>query len=442
MSDSGSFHSRHTLEALRRLEKVILDTLDFHQVVQKICDEVLNELYFLDLSYRVVILALATSDQAALQVVAFSQTPEAEKAMKQLGLPWTQIHLPLSQATSITTKVFREQHIQVTPSWSDVLVPPLTSDSASAAQIAASIQTTILVPIAAKGKSLGVLFFCVAKPAEMVEGAEKELMQGFADTVSVAVENAKLYTTLEDASRKLAAANEQLKQLDRLKDEFVSAAAHALRSPMTAIKGYLSMVLEGDGGAIPDKARDFLTGAYEGNDRLIRLVNHMLDISRIESGRLIFNLTQVQLEDLVQSEVTGLKILAQAKGLSLIYEPPSTPLPKVKVDPDRLREVINNLVGNAIKFTAQGSVIITHTIKDDFLLTHVSDTGPGIAPEDVKHLFQKFTQVRLTSGKTSGSGLGLYVSQIIMKEFGGNITLVSQVSKGSTFTFSIPLKTR
>lgn len=438
MSDEPAIHSRNTLEALQRLEKIILDTLDFRQVIQKICDSVLNELYFIDLSYRLVLLALTSQDLEKLEFVAVSKTPEAEKALQVIKTPLTQIQLPLSDTANILVKTHRDQNLELTPNWSEIFSPTLSPDVVTSAQAAAGIQSTVLVPVVAKGKSLGVLLFGVAKPPEMVENQEKDLIQGFTDIVGLAVENARLYSTLDTTSQQLAVANEQLKELDRLKDEFVSAAAHALRSPMTAIKGYLSMVMEGDGGEVAPKAKEFLQGAYEGNDRLIRLVNHMLDISRIESGRLIFNLAEVQLEEIIQSEVSGLKILSDQKNLQLTYERPPQPLPQVTVDPDRLREVINNLVGNAIKFTEKGSITITHELSGGFISTHLTDTGPGIAPSDLINLFQKFTQARITSGKTGGSGLGLYVSKLIIKEFGGDITVTSQVGQGSVFTFSIP----
>lgn len=434
--------SRNTLEALQRLEKIILDTLDFRQVVQKICDSVLNELYFLDLSYRIVILTLINDQENSLQVVAISKTPEAQKAMQATQVPFEKIQIPISESNNLAVKISRTQQIETASDWSQIFSPPLSSDNATATQQAAGVQASVVAPIVAKGKALGVLVVGVAKTSEMITEDEQELIQGFTDIVAIAVENSKLYSKLEIASAELATANDKLKDLDRLKDEFVSVAAHALRSPMTAIKGYLSMVLEGDSGVITDRTKQFLQGAFDGNNRLIRLVNHMLDISRIESGRLIFNISEVQLEELVQSEVSDLTILAKQKNLSLTYKKPETPLPKVSIDPERIREVINNLIGNAIKFTQSGDVSINHEIKNNFLLTHVTDTGPGIDQEDLVNLFRKFSQARNRASKNSGSGLGLYVSKIIMQEFGGDVSVVSQVGKGSTFTFSIPIKKR
>lgn len=439
MSTSPTTQSRNTLEALQRLEKIILDTLDFRELVQKICDSILNELYFLDLSYRLVILALINEKEAKLEIVANSQTPEAQKAIKQTQIPLSWLELSLTDTENSVVDLTRFQSTQKISDWSKIFTS-ISSDTATAAQKAAGIQTTLLVPISAKGKNSGVLMFAVAKDKELITPEEQELMEGFTDIVAIAVENARLYSRLDSTGKELAVANDKLKELDRLKDEFVSTAAHALRSPMTAIKGYLSMVLEGDAGQITPQAIQFLQGAYEGNDRLIRLVNHMLDISRIESGRLIFNIAPVQLEDIITSEIESLKILAVQKQLKLEYSRPPSPLPKLQLDPDRMREVINNLVGNAIKFTETGSIILSHEQKGEKILTHVTDTGPGISREDLQNLFQKFTQARLKHGKSGGSGLGLYVSKIIVHEFGGDIVVNSELGKGSTFTISLPLK--
>lgn len=441
MTKDQSFKSRNTLVALRRLEKIILNTLDFRQVVQKICDSVISELYFIDLSYKIVILSLINQEQKSLQIVAISNTPEAEKAATVFKTPFLNIHTPLSDESTLN-KVLSGQSTLVSTQWSQIFSPPFATDQAQSAQAAAGITATVLAPIIIKGKPQGVLMFAVSKPQEMVSPEEKELMQGFTDIVSIAVENSRLYSSLDVASKQLAAANQKLKSLDLLKDEFVSAAAHALRAPMTAIKGYISMTLEGDGGQIPAQAAKFIQSAYEGNDRLIRLVNHMLDISRIESGRLIFTLVPTKLADLISSEVTSLQILAKKQGLTLVYQPPPQPLPVVTVDPDRLREVINNLVGNALKFTRSGSITISHEVDSSVIHTHVTDTGQGIAPEDMKSLFRKFTQAKSSQSKASGSGLGLYVSKIIMKELGGDISVKSDFGKGSTFTFSIPIKKR
>ena len=212
MSTSPTAQSRNTLEALQRLEKIILDTLDFRELVQKICDSILNELYFLDLSYRLVMLALVNEKEAKLEIVANSQTPEAQKAIEQTQIPLSRLGLALADTENSVFDFTRFQSTQKISDWSKIFTS-ISSDTALAAQKAAGIQTTILVPISVKGKNSGVLMFAVAKSQELITPEEQELMEGFTDIVAIAVENARLYSSLDSTSRELAVANDKLGQI-------------------------------------------------------------------------------------------------------------------------------------------------------------------------------------------------------------------------------------
>jgi len=242
---------------------------------------------------------------------------------------------------------------------------------------------------------------------------------------------------LEKVTRELKTSNVKLKEFSALKDEFVSVASHELRAPMTTIKGYIAMILEGDAGKIPPKVKDFLRESYESNDRMIRLINNMLNVSRIESGRMIMDLNDIQIEKAIEEVVKDFSLEAKEHGLKLGYQRPEKKLPKVRVDPDRIREVIANLVGNAINFTAHGSILIKNRFEDGMVITEVEDTGVGISREDQKKLFKKFSQVDVISLR-KGSGLGLYICKMLITEFGGEIWLKSKVGKGTTFFFSLP----
>ena len=243
---------------------------------------------------------------------------------------------------------------------------------------------------------------------------------------------------LEKTTHELTKANTKLQELSVLKDEFVSVASHELRGPMTTIKGYISMILEGDAGKLPKKAVEFLNDAYESNDRMIRLVNNMLNVSRIESGRLIINLKDIRIEEAIEEIVKTYKLEADTHGLELKYISAREPLPKVRVDPDRIREVISNLVGNAINFTSHGYIHIRAKAEDGMVVVSVEDSGVGIAEADQKQLFRKFSQVGVGAPLRKGSGLGLYICKMLINEFGGKIWLKSKVGKGTTFYFSLP----
>ena len=233
--------------------------------------------------------------------------------------------------------------------------------------------------------------------------------------------------------------NSKLQEMSALKDEFVSVASHELRAPMTTIKGYLAMMLEGDAGKIPPKVKEFLEDAYESNDRMIRLVNNMLNVSRIESGRLIMNLMDIQLESVIESVIREYKYEAKKHGLKLKYEKSKTKLPKVRVDPDRIREIIANLVGNGVNFTPHGKVTVRSKVEDGMVVTEVQDSGVGISRQNQKDLFKKFSQINGSHAPLKkGSGLGLYICKMLITEFGGEIWLKSKLGKGTTFSFSLP----
>lgn len=230
----------------------------------------------------------------------------------------------------------------------------------------------------------------------------------------------------------------KIKDLSGLKDEFVSVASHELRAPMTTIKGYISMILEGDAGKVPPKVKEYLEDAYESNDRMIRLINNMLNISRIESGRLVMTLKDIQIEGIVKDVVKSFQLEAEGHGLELKYFAPEKILPKVRVDPDRVREIISNLIGNAINFTPHGHIHLKSYQDDGMVITSVEDTGVGIAVQDQKQLFKKFSQVEAKIPFKKGSGLGLYICKMLLNEFGGNIWLESRVGKGTSFYFNLP----
>jgi PAS domain S-box-containing protein len=227
------------------------------------------------------------------------------------------------------------------------------------------------------------------------------------------------------------------KQIEQMKDDFVNIAAHDLRTPATAVKGFLSMVLEGDAGKVTDPVREMINDAYQGNERLIELINNFLNVSRIERGKIKVIPKPNSIVDIVKAAIQNLEHAAQDKGLYLKYEPQSD-LPKVMADSDRTVEVISNLVGNALKFTEKGGITITHELKDNMLITNITDTGPGIAKDVLPELFQKFRRAG-TKSNTPGLGLGLYISKLIIVQSHGEIWVKSEEGSGSTFSFSLPI---
>lgn len=217
-------------------------------------------------------------------------------------------------------------------------------------------------------------------------------------------------------------------------------AAHELRAPLTAIRGFLSMVIDGDTGPITPKATEFLRDSMVSSERMIRLVNNMLDVGRIEEGRLTLTPSLFSISKVVTAVHGEFQGEAMNKGLNFTTDISANPADQVFVDEDKIHEVLVNLVSNAIKYTEKGTVTISLTNPNlDTVRIEVKDTGAGVSAEEQKKLFQKFYRVQSVVGKTIGTGLGLYISKLLIERFGGTIGLISESGQGSNFWFELPV---
>lgn len=314
-----------------------------------------------------------------------------------------------------------------------------------------SVGISIALPLRVKGKEIGLLVLGQKASGEIYNNQDIEVLEIFAPQAAVALQNAQRYEEIRQFSEKLKVevkkatadlqvANKKLKELDKQKDEFINVAAHELRSPITAIKGYISMIIEGDAGEITDKARGYLVDANAVNERLVRLINNMLNVSRIEEGRIVYQEEEVNLARVAKSTHDSFKFESQRKNLEFNLDIPPDIKDTVRVDSDRINEVVGNFVSNAVKFTEKGSIDIklSNPTKDTIRL-EIIDTGPGITESEQKRLFAKFYRTESTAGKTIGTGLGLYISKLLVEAFEGKIGLDSEFGKGSNFWFELPL---
>ncbi len=234
-----------------------------------------------------------------------------------------------------------------------------------------------------------------------------------------------------------------LKELEQLKDEFVFIAAHELKTPVAAIKGYLSLILDGTTGALNDTAREYLEKVIASNQRLIQLVNDLLEVARSQAGRLTIKVAPIAITPSIRAVIDELKSLADAQSVTVAYDPPAD-LPNVLADTDRVKEVMVNLIGNAIKYMGgAGTITVSHEIdpQNKMLVTHVTDTGLGMSQEEQEKLFQKFYRVQNEKTRDiAGTGLGLFIVKEIIEKMSGTIWAVSEPGKGSTFSFTLPLE--
>ncbi len=240
-------------------------------------------------------------------------------------------------------------------------------------------------------------------------------------------------------SAELAKANEALREVDRYKDEFLSVISHELRTPLNFITGFASILDDEVPGPVNETQHEYLGKILSGADRMLSLVNNLLDMSRLQAGKLSLVSEESEFAPLVDEVIESLKPLADDRRVRLTADVESPPL--VDVDPQRIVQVLTNLVDNAIKFTAPaGEVRIQAFIQEDVLVTRVIDTGEGIAPDDLPKLFQRFQQADMSSTrKAGGTGLGLSIAKALVEAHGGTIGVESELGKGSVFWFTLPL---
>ena len=247
---------------------------------------------------------------------------------------------------------------------------------------------------------------------------------------------------LQAVTIRLANANTELKRLDLAKSEFISIASHQLRTPLTAIKGYVSLILEGSYGPVSATVQDILNKVYTVNNRMSQLVEDLLSISRIESGRVNYTFGPVQLEALVAEIVDVFFVMAKNKNITLKMKLPKVPLPALTLDGNKIKEVVSNLIDNGLKYNSpKGKVTVSLVQQGEFACILVEDTGIGVKPEDAKRIFDKFTRSSETMRlDVSGTGLGLYVGKNFVEAHGGRLDVASEgAGKGTCFTIKLPL---
>lgn len=245
---------------------------------------------------------------------------------------------------------------------------------------------------------------------------------------------------IEILAKDLETANNKLTELDQMKSEFLSLASHQMRAPLTAMKGYTSMLLEGEFGTLPPKAEESVKVIMRSNQNLINIVNDFLNISRIEQGKMVYEKTVFKIADLLKEVVEEHKLNIEKGKLSIKLEIPNNFDSQVNADRDKIRQVIGNIIDNSVKYTINGGIAVSLLSDSEKVMIKIKDTGIGIDPSEIGKLFSKFSRSK-SANKTNviGTGLGLYIAQKMSEDQGGKIKVFSEgEGKGSTFTIELP----
>jgi signal transduction histidine kinase/DNA-binding response OmpR family regulator len=286
-------------------------------------------------------------------------------------------------------------------------------------------RSALVVPLLQEGRVQG-LIVVLDKTTGPFLPADEEILTLFASQAAIAIHNARVF--------------EKIKELDRMKSDFVAVVSHELRTPLTSIKGSLEILADERYFQVSEQQAELLEICRANVDRLESLINDILDFSKLESSRLSTNMALTDLGRVLRNAAASLETMVKSRKQRLVVEIPEE-MPTMLVDEMRIVQVVNNLVSNAMKFSEEGTTITLRAeALPDGVVVSIQDQGVGIAPENLDKLFQKFSQVDSSSTrKAGGTGLGLIISKGIVEEHGGRIWVESEVGKGSTFSFWLPL---
>ena len=422
------------LSTLHQTGTMITSTLD----LQKLFSTILNVLHE-NLGFHRMVLILRDKEQNTAVIVQVSGVPQ-EYVPMLLNQPF-----PIVPGTVDETLLIHGQPVLITDlrKIGDQLNPVIRS----VADIL-GVTSCIGAPLISHQHVLGYLG--ADKGGTICRQEDVNLLMTIASHVAVAIDNARTYQDMErlaqsleqrikERTEDLLSANERLQELDHLKSAFVSIVSHELRTPMTSIKGLVENMIDGLTGDLNERQSFYLSRVKHNIERLTRMINDLLDLSRIEAGKMELHLESINVGSLAREVVELLQPMAQERSLTLIVKI-TDPVPFIQADRDKVIQVLTNLITNAIKFTEpSGTVTIKVREKESgFVEIHIQDSGCGIPLEEQQTIFERFYRGQTANVKNRGAGLGLAITKSLVELHSGNIWVTSRPGKGSQFFLPYP----
>ncbi len=418
------------LTALQRAGLLFSSTLDREALMQKVLEALTSDLQY----DRAIISFFDPVRQVVMDTRVLGVSPEVQAFVRAREIPVTD---PLSPEGIVLLQGQPLLVGDVQAVWDRL--HPLNQRFALLTQTKA----WVAVPLKVKDRVLGSLMVDRIQAHSLTQD-DLELMMTVAHQVAIALDNAAAYEQIEDLNVglevKVRERTAELEQADRLRSQFLSHVSHELKTPLTSIKGFLQNLLDGLTGPLNEKQQRYLSRMLENSDRLIRMIEDLLDRTRIQSGMLDLVFGEIDLGHCVADAVEQLRLLAEAKQQTLEAVVPPAPL-MVWADRDRLIQIVTNLAQNAVKFTPEGGRIMVTVRQENQMLAEVSvrDTGPGIPPEFLDQIFDPFFRIKQARTGTKGLGLGLSIVRTLVELQGGTIVARSEPGQGTELSFTIPL---
>ncbi len=299
------------------------------------------------------------------------------------------------------------------------------------------VRSLLVVPLIVRDKAIGTLTIDSDQPYAFSE-SDMQLMTIAAAQVGVALQNARLFEKLETRAEELALAYEEIKESDRLKDELVQNVSHELRTPLTFVKGYVDLLMDGGLGLLTAEQQEYLQIVSDKTDEITRIIEDIITLQRIDAENLV--LEPVAMAELLQTAVTNHRLVANDRGLSIVADIPAETAGMVMIDKSRMNQVLDNLIGNAMKFSPNGGTItVTMREQEDGVGVVIADEGIGMTKEKYKRVFERFYQIDGSARRRfGGTGIGLAIVKRIIDAHNGEIWVESKINEGSSFTIILP----
>lgn len=419
----------NNLLTLQHINNKMVSTLELQRVAQEIVESLSTEL-----SWRGGFVSLVDEKKETLNIAAISKKVLA-KISPYLTRQIADYHLHLDKGESVLQACIKKIEIEYSDDFYKVIKGALKKQIAQKIQKVLKIKTFGCAPVVYRGKVIGAIVIGFDKKLAGITQEERKMISSIADQAAIAIENAKLYEEIE-------AANAKLKELDKLKNEFLSIASHQVRTPLSIIKGYISLLRTKKAGELSAQQERFMKNIQEANEQLINIINDFLNLSRIEQKRMKLEISKSDIKKIINEVMERLNHEAELKKIKLDFSSPKDDLPKINIDEPKIMEVITNLIDNAIKYSPENSKVeVRVKKKDNFLDISVKDQGIGI-PEDFKDkLFQKFSRAHnAIQAQPSGNGIGLFVVKKIIDAHRGQIIVKTKEDKGTVFTVELNYK--
>ncbi len=429
------------LSFIAETQQSMLDTDDTELLVVKALNQVPVKLQLIDLNTKYLsALFIDDEKQIALIYTKNAQTGEFEQSDMQANSEAKELYEKTNTILNTENRIktdLKNRKIAIIQD-KDTIIPSVIENKQE-------IQAILIAPIYIAKVLRGIVIYGVDKPPIELNQMQLQITQMLSNLIASAFRLQDSQNSITTITQELYKTNAQLHQLDKMKDQLIAVTSHELRTPATVVQNYLWMILSkpAAGTVLSDKDKERLQNSFTGIQNLIHLINDILDVSKIESGSIELNPQAINYLDVIDEIVKDLTAKAQNKKITLTVTKSDDLPPTIQVDNMRLKEILMNLVSNAVKFTDKGGVTIHIIKKDENIQFEIKDTGRGIAPDFLPQLFKKFhredTSLTASNPETGGTGLGLYITKSMTEIMQGKIWVDSEHGKGSTFYISLPI---